>query len=84
MPSTSFSLVSYRWKQEVRVGLVTRDRVWDINKALEKADPVPTSDPGGAGPVQTMLELLNAWDRWLPRLRKAAAGLQGASSGGLA
>jgi 2-keto-4-pentenoate hydratase/2-oxohepta-3-ene-1,7-dioic acid hydratase in catechol pathway len=77
-----FSLVSYRRKEGVRVGLVKGDRVWEVNEALEKAGRGSSSDPAEEFPIQTMHEMLNAWDRWLPRLREAADSLEDASIGG--
>lgn len=83
MQNTPFSLVSYRWKEELRIGLVTDGRVWEIHETLGTAGPGPSSAPGGEPTPNTMLELLNAWDRWLPRLRETAGMLEDDSNGGL-
>ncbi len=69
MQDRSFSLVTYRFGGETRVGLVKGGRVREINQAL-----AAETGSGGEAPIRCMLDLLNGWDRMLPRLR-AAAGL---------
>jgi len=68
---TSFSLVTYRVDGGARVGLVRAGRVWEVNEAL-----AAEAAPGGIASIRSMLDLLNDWDRLLPRLR-AAAGFLG-------
>ena len=69
MQDRSFSLVTYRFGGEARVGLVKDGRVREINQAL-----AAETGSGGEPSIRSMLDLLNGWDRMLPRLR-AAAGL---------
>ncbi|MCF8061822.1 MAG: fumarylacetoacetate hydrolase family protein [Deltaproteobacteria bacterium] len=74
MQDKPFSLVTYRFHGESRVGLVKNARVREINLALEEEAASRPSAPGEEAPVRSMMDLLNDWDRKLPRLR-AAAGL---------
>ena len=69
MQDRSFSLVTYRFGGEARVGLVKDGRVREINQAL-----AAETGSGREASIRSMLDLLNDWDRMLPRLR-AAAGL---------
>jgi len=69
MQDRSFSLVTYRFGGEARVGLVKDGRVREINQAL-----AAETGSGRETSIRSMLDLLNDWDRMLPRLR-AAAGL---------
>jgi 2-keto-4-pentenoate hydratase/2-oxohepta-3-ene-1,7-dioic acid hydratase in catechol pathway len=77
MQKTSFSLVTYRYEGETRVGLVREGRVREVNRALA-AGPAPAG-----APVLAMLDLLNDWDRMLPCLREAARLMEEASAGEL-
>jgi len=75
MQDTSFSLVTYRFDDEARVGLVKEGRVWEINRAL-----AAEAAPGGGVFIRSMLDLLDDWDRMLPALRAAAGLLEDASA----
>ncbi len=80
MQDTEFSLVTYRFEGETRVGLVRDRRVREVNRALEAE---AASRPSGEMPFRTMLDLLNHWDRLLPRLRAAAGLMESAPPGEL-
>ena len=72
MQRTPFSLVTYRYKYKIYVGLALGQQVWEINRALEIVGRSHPSTSGEGAPVRSMLSILNEWDGWLTCLQEVA------------
>ncbi len=81
MNATAFSLVTYRLDDRIRVGLVKQEGVLEINRALAAVNPPGSTSCAGGDQIQSMLEILNEWERFLPLLQEAAGLLDNAPEG---
>jgi 2-keto-4-pentenoate hydratase/2-oxohepta-3-ene-1,7-dioic acid hydratase in catechol pathway len=72
MQQRSFSLVTYRHREKIRVGLVMDQHLWEINQALKIVDQRIPASSWKPYQVHAMIDLLNEWDKWLPCLRDVA------------